>query len=878
MPNGELRSFPFLPLPAAEPAERSRARGGPSGIQSWGHGQQTERVHRHLVRLQDAFDRRRQELRDELAGVEPELALVIETVGSVKDFQKAVARIDGLEWLTDQYEPEMESGDDFFREGKGEDDTFGGTLYLVMSDQRAKDQMLSLWARYREEEGARFPRGLTPWREAFKHVRTIRPWGPEDRLRKTGLLEDWQNRLRTEEPMVRAQAELWFRGSEEARERQVRELRVRLERVGGRLVGQSVVIPQIAYHGCALEVPREEAAKLVADREIELLRCEGIMLLRPIGQIAVAVPEEEAADGVDEEPETLPSEEEPVVAVLDGLPLERHNLLAGRLRIDDPEGWAAEVPAGERHHGTTMGSLVVHGDLSSDPQGEPLRRPVYMRPILRPDRGAPDGAREAMPEDQLEVDLVHRAVRRILESTGDEPAAAPRTLVVNLSLGDPYRPFERQISPLARLLDWLSWKYGVLFVVSSGNPGCARRLELDCSREELREASPWKLREHVWRAMVRQADLRRVLAPAEAANAITVGGEHADDAGTFPSRDRIDPLASDGSDLRLPSPVTAFGGGVGRALKPDLLYPAGRMLYRDRYGATKPVELEASRATAVPPGQRVASPGSVPGRTDQTRYLCGTSNAAALVTRTAARLHERLPELIGTGPLDLLPERRFVVPLLKTLLVHGVSWGPSQSALQDLLVSALDEEVDRMTLGRFLGYGFPDHDRLEGCHAQRATLCGWGELGDGDGHLYRIPLPPSLNAEKVWRRLTITLAWLTPINPFDRRYRRSQIWFEPKIPGETDSTRLLGVKRTEADNRAALRGTVQHEIFEGERAAPFGDEDELSIKISCRAHAGELVETVPYALAVSLEVARGVELPIYDEMRVRLRPRAQIRP
>jgi hypothetical protein len=28
-----------------------------------------------------------------------------------------------------------------------------------------------------------------------------------------------------------------------------------------------------------------------------------------------------------------------------------------------------------------------------------------------------------------------------------------------LSIGDGYRPFLREISPLARLLDWLAWEY-----------------------------------------------------------------------------------------------------------------------------------------------------------------------------------------------------------------------------------------------------------------------------------------------------------------------------------------------------------------------------------------------------------------------------------
>jgi len=426
-----------------------------------------------------------------MAGVEPELALVIETVGPVERFRKAVGKIPGLEWLTEEPIEEMEPGEDFFKKDeKKREQPLGGTLYLVMSDRRAVEQLLSLWDRYRRDEKVTLERGLNPWRKAFKHAREIRPWGPEDRIRDTGLVEDWRDRLAWGSETVRAQVELWFRSREGDQNRQLRELEGALRRSGGRLIGQSVVIPEIAYHGCVVEVPRKVATDLVEQREVELLRCEGITFVRPVGQMAVVAVDEEPAPGLEEPPDeeaTAPSDEEPLVALLDGLPLEGHDQLRGRLRIDDPDDWAAETPAVDRHHGTAMASLIVQGDLVATEAMEPLERPLYVRPVLR---SVPDGAAgrpELIPEDVLEVDLVHRAVRRILEGDGEEEPAAPEVLVINFSIGDLARPYERHISPLARLLDWLSWKYGVLFVVSAGNPACGGRLDIAASREELRD-------------------------------------------------------------------------------------------------------------------------------------------------------------------------------------------------------------------------------------------------------------------------------------------------------------------------------------------------------------------------------------------------------
>ena len=71
--------------------------------------------------------------------------------------------------------------------------------------------------------------------------------------------------------------------------------------------------------------------------------------------------------------------------------------------------------------------------------------------------------------------------------------------------------------------------------------------------------------------------------------------------------------------------------------------------------------------------------------------------------------------------------------------------------------------------------------------------------------------------------------------------RRADLWFEP--PSEP-----LKVTRKEADWQAARRGTIQHEVLEGERAAVFVDGDNLEIRVSCRADAG----TSPQQLSASV--------------------------
>jgi hypothetical protein len=88
----------------------------------------------------------------------------------------------------------------------------------------------------------------------------------------------------------------------------------------------------------------------------------------------------------------------------------------------------------------------------------------------------------------------------------------------------------------------------------------------------------------------------------------------------------------------------------------------------------------------------------------------------------------------------------------------------------------------------------------------------------------------------------------------------------------------LRLDRLECDFRAVQRGTVQHEIFEGERAIAFIDGTNIHIKINCREDAGPLLERVPYSVAVTFEVAEELAVPVYEEIRIRLNIPVPIRP
>lgn len=620
------------------------------------------------------------------------------------------------------------------------------------------------------------------------------------------------------------------------------------------MLAQSV-IPEIAFHSVAGELPARAARRVINLEQTRLVTCNQVMFFRPLGQSAIHLPDDAAAAPVDIGAAPRPQGREPIVALLDGLPLVNHVVLDGRITLDDPEAWSQNYAANERIHGTMMASLIAHGEL--DGHEPPLPTPIYARPIMRPDRADWRGTPvETIPEDIIPEDLIHRAIVRIFSGENGRPPVAPSVRAISLAIGDPSVLFDRVMSPLARLLDWLAWRFQILFLVSAGNH--ARDIELEIPRGQLRQLTPQQLESAMITALEADSLNRRLLSPAEAINALTVGAVHSDSSALVGGGPRINPFASHD----LPSPINALGLGYRRAVKPDLLLPGGRQLFTERPGNAHANEtLQVLGHTTRPPGHRAAAPGG-PGNLAATRFYRGTSNSTAIATRKAAQLYELLRTLQAQPNGRALSER-FTAVTLKALLVHGCSWDGAIAVIAPVLEALPGRPPLRQCAARFLGYGVSQTDRVFSCTEERATLIGCGELLDGEAHIYRVPIPPSLSGQLVWRRLTLTLAWLTPVNPLDRFYRRASLWFAP--PEEE-----LMIRRSQVDWQMAQRGTVQHEILEGDQATVFVRNQALSIQVNCRAQTGRLEEIVPYALAVSLEVAEGTGIPIYNEIRARL--------
>jgi hypothetical protein len=131
-----------------------------------------------------------------------------------------------------------------------------------------------------------------------------------------------------------------------------------------------------------------------------------------------------------------------------------------------------------------------------------------------------------------------------------------------------------------------------------------------------------------------------------------------------------------------------------------------------------------------------------------------------------------------------------------------------------------------------------------------------------------VSLPIALAATTEWRRLTITLAWLSPVNSRSRIYRMARLAFQPP----TDE---LGVSRKQADHNAARKGTVQHEVLEGDQAVAYVAGDSLEIAVDCIVDAGRLTAPIRYAIAATIEVGATVQVDLHAQVSQALAVRAQ---
>ncbi len=866
---------PLLEMPRPERRAPRAGRPPRENIPAADAGRQAGRLGPKFERLEralgdpDALGK----LRDDPSAIVPERALVFEVASEVADFYRAVRGVPGLEFLGED-EGDAAPDEDFYipnTDGDPRDDTrVPRRFYFTIPDQAALRELVSLWHRFQRGEELGF--GRTAWRDVFGHLADVRPWGPQDRLTSEAV-EDWRERLQfAPDTPIRFEVEFWYRENAARRETADTGFSEKLRKLGGQILDRAA-LNAIRYHAVLVEVAPEVIQDVLDHPDVGLVAFDDVMMLRPQSMVSGPVEGdlEDAAEAGDSE--GGPKIDEPIAALLDGVPMAQHDRLSGRLIIDDPDNFEDQYgAAAQQRHGSAMASLILYGDLNAAAPEPPVRRRLYVRPVMYPQPDGFDGVREVMPPDRLGIDLIWRAFIRMFDGEGGEDPTAPTVRIVNLSLGDAKRRFAGVMSPWARLIDHLAWRYNVLILVSAGNITERMPLEDVDQWADFENAEAAERQATLLRAILRQRANRRLLAPSEAINALTVGAAHVDNlAPNGQGAMAVDPYVSP----VLPNMSSALGLGFKRTIKPEILFPGGAEQVRAS-STHAPIEVGPVTQPASYFGIGVASPGPA-GQTNRKLNMSGTSVATALATHNALRILEALDDLPDEPAYPEIDPGYHAV-ILKALLVHSASWDIDAMAALKMIISEngkLHWEHERDEMSRFLGFGCPDIERVVDCAENRATLIGWNTISSKETDRFAVPLPAELAGTAGFRALSVTIAWLTPITHSHRMYRLAK--FKASPGGDKEFSIGAANARQQPSHNALGKGTVYHQRWEGEKAAEFADEGNLVLDVTCSPAAGELDDPVTYAVVATLEVGQGVPVAVYERVRERLREIVRVR-
>jgi hypothetical protein len=145
-------------------------------------------------------------------------------------------------------------------------------------------------------------------------------------------------------------------------------------------------------------------------------------------------------------------------------------------------------------------------------------------------------------------------------------------------------------------------------------------------------------------------------------------------------------------------------------------------------------------------------------------------------------------------------------------------------------------------------------------------------LKNGGAHIFSLPLPFDFSSSKIRRRLTATLAYFSPTIPTHQKYRVAQCWYSIE-----NSKKNFLDSRIDVDWQAAVRGSLQHEIFENDQTVVWESNDEIHIKVNCRGDAdADFTGSIPYALMVSFEILTEIDIDVYTKVAERVTPKIYV--
>lgn len=641
--------------------------------------------------------------------------------------------------------------------------------------------------------------------DAFEH------WTPEDRtgaaLAEQGLPQDGPCTL---------DVELWPQ-EQPARRQSTMESFTAFAREQGAEILDRVVQPSLLM--VRLRCGRETADQILRYRDARTVD------LPPRWGLAIGT----VTADVNRFPQPAPpGVDAPRVAVLDSGLVTGHPLMAPAVghaqgyvlphrSPDDSDPW----------HGTSVAGLALYGDIEA----------VIAAGGFIPSLFLVSG-RVFSHDGNDQTEFVENAVERAVRDLHAEFDCK----VFNLSYGDHNKVYDGgHIRGLAYTLDRLTRELGVLFVVSTGN------LKLEGLPENPLGAYP----DHLLQ------DHARLLDPATALNAVTVGGvarhEATHNAQRYQDAVEDRPIARAGH----PYPLTRSGPSINGAIKPDFVEHAGNLAVRRAGGGT------VDRGLGVVTVNGGFADGGA------FREVSGTSFAAPAIAHRAAKLLRSVPGASQN--------------LLRALLGAHANWPASSVPL----LNPNNNAEGREKLTRLVGYGCINDDALEQSLDNVVSLICEEQIGNDRCQFYAAPIPDDFwDGGRRTREVTVALAYSPMVRTTRLDYRMTKLKFSLVVANNLEQVAAAFQRNRDEGmperntNRwlsgdARQAGTLQVSRWTF-RQRPQG---QLFIVVTRQDAPWSTVndDPEPYALCVSIADRENVHSRLYTEVQALLRARVEQR-
>jgi len=592
-----------------------------------------------------------------------------------------------------------------------------------------------------------------------------------------------------------------------------------------------------------VEVTADQAELLLDHRDVrlvDLLPATGIsfrQLNRDINELPQNIPS--------------PAVDAARVCILDSGINANHPLLKSAIAegasFIDGEGEADEVG-----HGTAVAGIALYGDVDACDKSN-FWRPefwIYNGKVMKK---CPHTGNAIYDEHSLEASLT-KAVEYFVDLG---------CRIFNLSLGNSHAPYDgAHIRGLAYILDVLSRRHNILFVVSTGN---------FCGADN----PPTPI--NSWRDEYPEyllAEQSAIIDPAPAMTVLTVGSisrhNATYDAQRFPEIQQLSPASE-----YQPSPFTRHGPSVKGAFKPELVAAGG--------GLASPMRQNTGQWRADMRGLGVLTLNhQVIGNT-VFKEVSGSSFAAPYITHLAGRLLNEYPAASSN--------------LLRAMLVNQ-AYLPKQafSAFSDELRKAY--KADKSTYNReiardVVGYGTVSENDLFRSSDNVVVLMSEEIIENDSCQFFELPLPADyLRSARATRELSVTLAYSPAVRTTRIDYLATQIsyrlvkgtslddvqkHFNKLKKDETETRNDDATSNRDISAQARSRGTVQSSRWTFQQRKPNEKWFVVVIRQDREWIHPDVLEKEPYALVVTVADRDNETADLYNQIHALIQQQIAVR-